>query len=205
MFEDSPTAREKLVKFILDNQVGAFSVNDLMKVTDAVSPGFLAKVTVYTGENSKASYLSPTMLAILSKKSSKLLSSIFSKVCSDFNRLRTFVRVIRSGITGRRSLGTTPKKLIQVWLNSASYPKLLVASISGSPSLAEIIGLSHPKPEDNMRRSFYGYVLGREIDQTALPDIVKQFILYKQGRSKIIQGFSSLDLVSAIDRLSLHL
>ena len=47
--------------------------------------------------------------------------------------LRNFVQILRSGQTGRKSLGTAPKRLVQTWLESAGDRQLLNASV-GQPT-----------------------------------------------------------------------
>jgi len=59
----------------------------------------------------------PALLAaILSKRSPELLRRIFDRVINDGKMLRNFVQIVRSGTTGRKSLGSGPKKLVQKWL-----------------------------------------------------------------------------------------
>ena len=41
----------------------------------------------------------------------------------------------------------------------------------------------HPTPPDAERRALYGYLVGRPYDPDALPDIVKDYLAYKDGRS----------------------
>ena len=52
--------------------------------------------------------------------------------------LRTFVQILRSGVTGRKSLGSAPKRLILQWLERADVRKLLQASIGNAPSLRHL-------------------------------------------------------------------
>ena len=55
----------------------------------------------------------------------------------------TLFEVLRSGVTGRKSLGTAPKKLAQRWLESRSDEQLFRASVGNDPSLADLIKMVH--------------------------------------------------------------
>ncbi|MEM7204490.1 MAG: hypothetical protein AAF628_29805 [Planctomycetota bacterium] len=49
--------------------------------------------------------------------------------------LRSFVLIMRSGIVGRQSLGTRPKRLVRQWLDVRSDQQLVNASVGQAPSL----------------------------------------------------------------------
>lgn len=90
---------------------------------------------------------------------------------------------MRSGATGRKSLGSLPKRLIQVWLASLSDEQVLAASVGNDPSLADIIRMVHPIPEDARRAALYGYIIGRDRPVSELPSIVQSYERFKEGES----------------------
>jgi 60 kDa SS-A/Ro ribonucleoprotein len=96
-------------------------------------------------------------------------------------RLRTFVQIVRSGATGRKSLGSAPKRCVQRWLDRRSDAAVFVASIGRDPSLADVVRLVHPKPATPARQALYGYLLDRNPDPARLPDLVRQFEAFKAG------------------------
>ena len=73
---------------------------------------------------------------------------MFGRVVDNGKMLRNFVQIVRSGATGRKSLGSRPKKLVQHWLLSASEAQLLQAAVGNSPSLADVVKMVHPKPAE---------------------------------------------------------
>jgi 60 kDa SS-A/Ro ribonucleoprotein len=48
------------------------------------------------------------LCAALSVKDPQLLRTVFDRVIDDGKMLRNFVQVLRSGVVGRKSLGTVP-------------------------------------------------------------------------------------------------
>jgi 60 kDa SS-A/Ro ribonucleoprotein len=97
--------------------------------------------------------------------------------------LRTYIQILRSGVVGRKSLGTAPKRLVREWLASRDEDALFSSSAGQSPSLADIVKMVHPKPAGQKREAFYGYMLGRSHDANALPKLVLQFEQFKAGEA----------------------
>jgi len=99
--------------------------------------------------------------------------------------LRNFVQIVRSGVTGRKSLGTAPKRLVANWLLAASDRELLNA-VGESPSIGDVIKLARPKPRDRSREALFGYLIGKvKRDADALPAIVQKFEAFKLGASEV--------------------
>jgi len=86
-------------------------------------------------------------------------------------------------VVGRKSLGSAPKRLVRDWLASRDEEQLFASSAGQSPSLSDILKMVHPKPAGPVREAFYGYMLGRSYDATALPKLVMQFERFKSGES----------------------
>jgi 60 kDa SS-A/Ro ribonucleoprotein len=98
--------------------------------------------------------------------------------------LRTFVQILRSGVAGRKSLGSAPKALVRQWLNGASERQLMDAAIGADPSLADVVRMVHPKPLDASREAFYGWLLGRPYALDALPVKLQQYLVYQYDRTQ---------------------
>lgn len=171
----------------------------LVAQVDAV---FLAKLAVYSRQNAFMKDMPAFLAATLASKDVALLARIFDRVVDNGKMLRNFVQMIRSGETGRRSLGTRPKKLVSAWLNAANDSQLLAASVGSSPSLKEVIRLAHPASADVNRDTFFKYVLGRDHNQETLPSIIQDLEAFRAGRSLELpkvpfELLTSMDLSSA--------
>ena len=110
------------------------------------------------------------LLAILSVRSPNLMAEVFERVIDSPKMLRTFVQIMRSGVVGRKSLGSLPKRLVQQWLDARDDEALFCGSIGNAPSLADVLRMVHPKPQSKAREALYGYLIGRQHDAAGLPD-----------------------------------
>ena len=59
------------------------------------------------------------LCAILATRDVELLAEIFPRVIDNGKMVRNFVQIMRSGVTGRKSLGSAPKRLVRQWLDRA--------------------------------------------------------------------------------------
>jgi len=105
--------------------------------------------------------------------------------------LRTFVQILRSGVTGRKSLGSAPKRLILQWLERADVRKLIQASVGNAPSLADIVKMVHPRPADPAREAFYAWLIGKPWNPEALPQSLQAYETWGWGiLPQAVQGAS---------------
>ena len=120
------------------------------------------------------------LLAVLSTKDAGLFENAFDKVIDSPKMLRNFAQIMRSGIVGRKSLGSLPKRLIRNWIESRSNEQLFYGSVGQQPSLADVIKMVHPKPADEVRAALLGYLIGRKVNQSVLPEVVQKFEKFKR-------------------------
>ena len=158
----------------------------VLELAREIEPEYMAKCAIYARENGSMKDMPALLLAALSVKSTPHFKQAFSRVVDNGRMLRTFVQILRSGVVGRKSLGTAPKALVQAWLNEAPERKLLDASIGTDPSLKDIVRMVHPKPKDAMREAFYGWLLDKPYAIEHLPQGVQNFVLYKLDRTRAL-------------------
>lgn len=161
-------------------------LEQVLEFASQVDATFVAKTALYArvtgGMKDMPALLCVHLASRKTPEARKLLKAIFPVVIDNGKMLRNFVQILRSGVTGRKSLGSTAKKLIQHWLLSRNYQQLLYAYVGNDPSLADIIKLARPRVgEDTVRQAFHNWVLGREFDADALPLIVLQYEQWKRG------------------------
>lgn len=148
-----------------------------------LEPEFLAKTAIYARERGYMKDMPALLLAHLSTRSPELLARTFPRVIDSPKMLRNFVQIVRSGATGRRSLGTLPKRLVRQWLESRSDEAIFAGAVGSSPSLADVVKMVHPKPETDSRRALYAYLIGRRHQVEELPEVVRSFEAYKADKS----------------------
>jgi TROVE domain len=146
-----------------------------------VTPEFVAKTAVYSRERGHLKDMPALLLAILSRRDPALMDRVFDRVIDTPRMLRTFVQIVRSGTTGRKSLGSAPKRCVRRWLDRQTDAALFAASVGNAPSLVDILRMVHPKPATPSREALYGYLAGREIANDLLPPVVRDFEAFKAG------------------------
>jgi 60 kDa SS-A/Ro ribonucleoprotein len=144
---------------------------------------FIARVAIYSRTQSFMKDMPALLCAWLSMRDPRLHEAVFARVIDNARMLRTYVQILRSGVVGRKSLGTAPKRLVREWLASRDEEALFSSSAGQSPSLSDIVKMVHPKPAGPKRQAFYGYMLGRSYEANALPKLVMQFEQFKAGET----------------------
>jgi len=155
----------------------------VLQYSNQVDAKFIAQLAVYARQQGYMKDMPALLVAVLANKDLKLFSQIFPQVIDNGKMLRNFVQMIRSGQTGRKSLGSRPKKMIQNWLAQRSVDQLFHAAVGQSPSLADIIKMVHPHPTEANRAALYGYLIGRPVNAADLPEMVRHFEQFKQGET----------------------
>jgi 60 kDa SS-A/Ro ribonucleoprotein len=153
----------------------------LVAAATAVEPMFLAQTAVHVRERGHMKDTPALLLAVLAGRDPALFAAAFPRVVTSGRMLRSFVQIMRSGQTGRSSLGSRPKRMVQDWLNAASDATLLAAVVGNDPSLADVIRMVHPRPGNASRAAFYAWVIGKPADVAALPQAVQDLIAFRAG------------------------
>lgn len=149
----------------------------------ATDPAFVAKAAFWARVHGSMKDAPAILLAVLAAgdvEARVWFARAFPLVCDNGRMVRNFVQVLRSGVTGRRSLGTLPKRLIRDWLARRTESQLLADSIGVDPSLADIVKMVHPRPETETRRAFYAWLIGRKVERDALPADVAAYDRFRK-------------------------
>ena len=155
-----------------------------LDAAQAVDPEWVAKCAIYARTSGAMKDMPALLTAVLSTADPDLMVPVFKRVIDNGRMLRTFVQIMRSGQTGRTSLGSRPKRLVREWLENASTRQLMRAATGNDPSLADIVKMVHPAPASAERRAFYGWLIGKPYDVAALPKEIAQFEAWKADPSR---------------------
>src|SRR5262245_40495902 len=153
----------------------------VLELCDVVDAEFVARVAIYSRTQALMKDMPALLCAWLSARDPRLHEAVFSRVIDNARMLRTYVQILRSGVVGRKSLGSAPKRLVREWLASREEDLLFSSSAGQNPSLADIVKMVHPKPAGPAREAFYAYMIGRSFNPDALPKLVMQFEQFKAG------------------------
>ena len=153
----------------------------VLALAEAVEVRFLAQAAIHARRTGHMKDMPAVLLAVLARRDPVLFRAAFGRVVDSGKMLRTFVQVVRSGRTGRKSLGTAPKAMVRAWLEAASDRAILHAGVGNDPSLADVLRMVHPKPATRERAALYGWVLGRPHDVALLPEALQHWLHFREG------------------------
>lgn len=104
----------------------------------------------------------------------------FHRVIDNGKMLRNFIQIMRSGVCGRKSLGSFPKKLVKEWIDKRDDATLFRNSIGNAPSFADIIKMVHPKARTSaIQKYLLGQTLGHD-EIAGLPENIIHYEAFKQ-------------------------
>ncbi len=174
----------------------------LDRVLDAarrVDVDFLARTALYARRKGYMKDTPALLCAVLATRDLDRLIEIFPQVIDNGKMLRNFVQILRSGVTGRKSLGSAPKRLVRQWLERATERQILNAAIGNDPSLADIVKMVHPRPADSTREAFYAWLIGKPHDPAALPPALRAYEAWKQSRNENEMPEVPFQMLAALD------
>ena len=158
-------------------------LSTVLALCGEVDSEFIARTAIFSRERGRMKDAPALLCAVLAGRDTKLLETIFPRVIDNAKMVRNFVQIVRSGVTGRKSLGSAPKRMVLRWLEARSEEALFVSSVGQSPSLGDVIKMVHPKPAAAGREALYAYLIGRSSHADALPDFVRDYEAFKAGQT----------------------
>ncbi|MFW2177356.1 MULTISPECIES: RNA-binding protein [unclassified Moraxella] len=179
-------------------------LDQILATATKVDSEFLAKVAVYGRHHSRMKDVPVLLLALLATREDgqPLFKAVFNQVVDNGKQLRNFVQIMRSGVVGRKSLGSLAKKQVNEWLADASDYRYVSANIGNSPTLGDVLRMTHPRPDDERQEALYQWTLGRDYKLENLPTLVQQLVAFQADNSQPLpdvplQMLMSLDLTTA--------
>ena len=158
-----------------------------LELCSGVDPEFIAKVALYARQDGYMKDMPAFLCAYLAAKDTELLKLIFPRVMDNGTMVKKFAMILRSGVVGRKSFGTSVRNTIRRWLEARRDDALFRDSVGAGGggksgvSLADIIKMVHPKPRDEVRDALYGYLLGKKFDFEKLPQLVQEYEAFKRS------------------------
>jgi 60 kDa SS-A/Ro ribonucleoprotein len=185
----------------------ANEIDQLQKVLELasrVSPMFVAQVAIYCREEGSMKDMAAFLTAYLAVIDVRLLALVFPRVIDNGKMLRNFVQIVRSGVVGRKSFGTAPKRVARSWFSSRSPELIFRQSLGNDPSMKDILKMIRPSPKnekgevDATREALYGYLIGKDVAHDKLPPAVQAFETFKKTRGDVpdvpFEMLTALDL-----------
>ena len=190
----------------------ASAKDQLTKVKELAAkcdPDFLGKLAIYSRERGFLKDMPAFLVAWLTGRVTEaqkrgaskeaddinaLLWEVFPRVIDNGKMLKNYVQIVRSGETGRKSLGTVPRRLIRSWLENKDDDGIVFSSVGNDPSLADVIKLAHPRPMTPSREALYGYFCGAAVKVEGMPTFRKM----KDGKEIPIRAYDFKKLPQSI-------
>lgn len=161
-------------------------LDEVLALVARVDDAFVARCAIHARRHAHMKDMPALLVAVLAARRSPHLAAAFRAVVDNGRMLRNVVQIVRSGVTGRRSLGSAPRRLVREWLAARPDRKLLADSVGSDPSLADIVKMVHPRPASAARRAFYGWLIGKEHDEAALPQEIRDLEAYRAGATRTV-------------------
>jgi len=155
----------------------------VLRLCGQVPVEFIAQTAVYCRERGHMKDMPALLCAALATLDTGALKRVFDRVIDDGKMLRNFVQIVRSGVAGRKSLGTAPKRMVQRWFERRDDAAVFRSSIGQSPSLADVVKMVHPRPATPQRAALYAWLCGRKHERAALPATVAAFDQWMEQRA----------------------
>lgn len=168
-------------------------VSEVLALLPKIDVEFIGKVALYARRDGRMKDMPALLCAYLSTRKDgglDILNRIFPEVIDNSRMLRNFVQIIRSGITGRKSLGTKPKQLVRNWFHRRRPEDIFRMSVGNDPSMKDIIHLAHVEDLNSPERAaLLAYLYGtkdknEKYNYSYLPSIVKTFEELKKAPEK---------------------
>ena len=185
--------------FYQDAQV---QLDQILTLALEVEPEFVAKTAIYARQHAHMKDTPVVLLALLSELDADLFKQLFPIIIDNGKQLRNFVQIMRAGIIGRKSLGSLPKRMVNDWILTANDQQLMAANIGNSPSLADVLKMTHPKPKTEQYNAFFAYVLGKDYAIEQLPPQIQALEQFRLGQTTEVpkvpmQLLTNLNLTAA--------
>lgn len=179
------------------------SAEDQLKQTlelcTKVDPAWIARIAVYARNEGFMKDMPAFLLTYLfSLEDKKYFDAAFPYVVNNIGQLRNFVQMVRSGVCGRRSLGSAGKRAISNMLNGMRTSDIFWQAVGKGMSFADVLKLAHVRPKDGEHDAFFAYMLGKAeaSDFASLPESVQHFELFKRGEYNGVPDVPFLRLTS---------
>lgn len=152
----------------------------VLELANRCDPAFVANLAIYSRAHGYMKDMPAVLVAVLlARRETAQFRRAFRGAIDDLKMVKNFVQAVRSGITGRKSLGSAAKNEVRRFLDLQSELDLFRGSIGNDPSLADVIKMVHPRPGNPVRANMYAYLLGKKYVTNMLPLEVRDFEAFK--------------------------
>jgi 60 kDa SS-A/Ro ribonucleoprotein len=178
---------------------GEAQLEKVLEIVQQCDPKFIGQVAIYARKRGFMKDMPAFLCAVLAKKDVQILKKVFPYVIDNGLMAKRFAHIIRTGVVGRKSFGTSVRGMLRKWVDSRSDDQLFRDSVGGDVSMRDLIKMIHPKPGTETRSALYAYLVDKEYAWEKLPPLVQQYESFKKKETKEVpdvpfQFLASLDI-----------
>jgi 60 kDa SS-A/Ro ribonucleoprotein len=162
-------------------------LDEILKLAFKVEPEFVARTAVYARQEGLMKDMPALLVSSLAVRDPALFEKVAPKVIDNGKMVRNLVQMIRSGQVGTiKNIPRPVRRFIKNWVATRNYGKLFNEAVGNDPSMADVIKMVHPKPLNDEQAALFGYLLGREYNEAALPAIVRQYVQFSRHETAFL-------------------
>jgi 60 kDa SS-A/Ro ribonucleoprotein len=157
-------------------------VNKISQTEDGTL--FIAKLAIYSRKNAFMKDMPALLLSYLAFRNPSLYEQVFPTVMDNTKMVRNHVQFVRSGLVdGKKSFPRAMRRQLKMWFARMGNARLFKDSVGNNPSIADVIKMVHPKPQDAQQEALYSYLIGNKgtngklfnSSEKDLPEIIKNY------------------------------
>lgn len=182
---DTMTPEELLAKIatmciVTSKTRSTATVGDLINAAVRCSPEYVAQVAIYARTTAQMKDTPVILLAhLLARKEPELFSEVAPHVLTDLGTIKKFVGVVRGGQLGIKSLGSAAKNYIRNFMMEMD-PQFLFAQDYGTPSVKDLVALTHPRPAGS-HIPYFAWTMGKTKEY---PEFLREYQQFLEGELK---------------------
>lgn len=180
---EAMTPEEKLAKLatttlITSKTRAVVPLTEFINTAKLCSPEFVAQTAIYAYCTAFMKDSAVVLLGtLLARKEHRLFNEAAPHILDNLGTIKKFISFVRSGDLGFKSLGTAAKNVIKEYLVSTD-PVILFTQDYGTPTLKDIISLTHPKPPAS-HEQYFAWLYNKK---SPVPSFLEEYKLFLESK-----------------------
>lgn len=182
-------------------------LDKILALVGRVPTEFIGKLAVYARQYGNMKDVPAFLVASLVTREDgdNVFKTVFPRVINDGRMLRNFVQIMRSGVLGRKSLGSMAKKAVASWFVKRDGNKIFTNSIGNDPSFIDILKLAHVRPPSKEHEATFAYLMGKIKEDGKsdliryLPSLIQEYEAYKANPCEVSVPAIPFQFIASLD------
>ena len=188
--------KEALAQLVMTGCLGStfyasdeYQLKTILEIAGRCEARFVGQCALVGRKKGKIKDAPALLLAHLAARGElEVLKKVFPDVIDNARMVRTFVQIVRSGQTGRKSMGSAVRNLVRDWINRQHPEALFRSSVGNDPSMGDVVKMVHPRPRSPEAGTVFRWMLGKEFSLEEAPSSLRLFERWKKEGGKVPEG-----------------